>query len=271
MTAVLRCEQCGGSVAYDAVREAARCLFCGSVALAPAVDEPVQAPSEAIAFAVGAGVAEKAFRSWARASWWVPRELRSLRIGLHRLWLPAWRVDAEVELHWTGLAPAPTRSGRRPSSGIDRGPAQTMIPASLGLSQAELDALQPFEPAGARSWRDAMADDPGVPWEVPALSRSSALARASKLLTEERRRALARRERLSRCRASALVEPDEGRLLMLPVWIGSFRHRDRPWRFVINAQSGRVHGRAPLDRVKVGLALALALLIVAGAVLWYTS
>jgi hypothetical protein len=56
---------------------------------------------------------------------------------------------------------------------------------------------------------------------------------------------------------------------MLPVYIGSFRYRDLPWRFVINAQTGRVTGKPPLDRVKIAVVAALAALAV-GLWLWWT-
>jgi hypothetical protein len=52
------------------------------------------------------------------------------------------------------------------------------------------------------------------------------------------------------------------------VYVGGFRHRDRPYRFVINAQSGRVFGRAPLDRWKVALAVALVLTLLAAVLVW---
>jgi hypothetical protein len=231
-------------------------------------DEPVVPPREAIEFVVDAPRADVAFRRWARSSWWHARPLRDLGVGLHQLWLPAWRFVADVELHWTGLVAAPTRNGRRPTSGQDRGRAETMVPASIGLRQTELDHLLPFDLAAAVPWAPEAGH--AIPHEIPALSRSSALASAHRLLVDDRRRTVARREQLSRCRASALVDCTEGQLVMLPIWIGSFRYRELPWRFVINAQTGRVTGRAPLDRVKIALALT-AVAIVAIALAWWRT
>jgi len=57
----------------------------------------------------------------------------------------------------------------------------------------------------------------------------------------------------------------EARLLMVPVYIGSFRYRDRPWRFVVNGQTGKVTGRAPLDRRKIA---GVVLVVVAAVVAW---
>ena len=183
------------------------------------------------------------------------------------MWIPAWRFEAQVELHWCGLVSAPTRSGRRPRSGLDRGDAAAMIVASLGLRQDELDALQPFDATDCVSWSEA-ATDRSIAYELPGISDAGARDEARSTMIEARRRAVARRERLTRCRASAIVDTSREQLLMLPVWIGSFRHHDRVWRFVINAQSGRVHGRGPLDRVKVVLTLVFVLLALAVVAWW---
>ena len=263
---VIQCDQCGGSLVYDAHHEDARCLFCGSVALKPAsLAEPVSTPQEAIGFGVDTDEADAAYRRWARSSWWYAKELRNLEIGLSPLWLPAWRFIASVETHWAGLVRAPTRSGKRPLSGAETVGATTMIPASIGITKAELQAISPFDESTAEPW------DPGdrrTPYEVPALSERAASIDARHTLAELRRESIGRRERLSECRSGSIVEVDSVRMLMLPIYIGGFRYRERAFRFVINAQTGSVHGRAPLDRKKVALVVVAALVVIAALILW---
>ena len=67
------------------------------------------------------------------------------------------------------------------------------------------------------------------------------------------------------CVASSLIQNEKVLLVVLPVYIGAYRFRDRPWRFVVNAQTGEVVGNAPIDRMKVlgvtvGTILAMLLL-----------
>lgn len=103
------------------------------------------------------------------------------------------------------------------------------------------------------------------PWEAPAWSRAAAFSQARRLFTRQRRRTLARRHGLTRCRVTLLISDEDTRLLMLPIWIGSFSYRGRPWRFVINGSNGKVSAKAPLDRTKIALVVMaiLAALIVA--------
>jgi len=262
---VIQCDACAGSVVYDANREVAQCLFCGSVAVHPDELSDIPKPATFVPFTVERQRADAAFRTWARSSWWYPREVRNLAIVLSDAMLPAWRFEAGVETHWAGLERAMTKSGLRPVSGIAKTTSSTMVTASLGVSDKELSALQPFESTDLRKW-DEQAQS--VPHEVPSVSETAARDRARERLSAAHRRRIKKDNRLQRCNGSSLLDVRRTELMMLPIWIGSFRYRDLPWRFVINAQTGKVTGRAPLDRVKVAIAVTLAI-IVALAVAWW--
>ncbi len=265
---VIECEGCGGTVVYDAEHEAVRCVFCGGVALQPArLDAPAETAAIAAPWTVDPHEARELYRTWARSSWWYPRALRRLDVDLHEVWIPAWRVEAEVEAHWTGLASAATKSGKRPRAGTDFATRRTWIPASLGLTQDELGALAPFDEDASVPWTP---DDASAPFEVLGLSAASAVRAARPRFSRAARTDVVRRTRVCDCRVSTVLHDLETRALMLPVFIGCFRFREQPWRFVINAQTGRITGRAPLDRAKVGIAIVGAALV-AIALAWWQS
>ena len=258
---VVQCQMCGGIVAYDAAHEHARCLFCASVALEPReLDDDAPHPESAVSFVLSDEAARSAFRSWTTRSWWRPAELREVAVGMKPLWIPAWRIDADVETHWAALESAATKSGKRPISGTDVARARALVPASGGLTEDELRSLAPFDRSDVGPWAKKTGD---LPHEPAAMSLPAAIGRARSQFAEIRRRAIAHRQHVSSCRVSILLSDLDPRLLMLPVYIGSFRYRERPWRFVINGVSGKVVGRAPLDRVKVAVAIVLAIISVA--------
>jgi hypothetical protein len=263
---VVRCDACAGRIAYDAEGGVVRCLFCASVALEPVpYDVPPPLPEDVVPFDLDHGAAQAAFRTWTTASWWRPKALREVAAELAPLWLPAWHVRAQVETHWAALERAHTQNGRRPRAGVDSAPAETWIPASLGLTQHELAALAPFDDRDRRTFE---GDDREIPYELPALSEAAARARALPAFEAMRCRAVASREGLSHCRGSARLSDVASHLRVLPVWIGSFRYRDRAWRFVVNGQNARIVGRAPLDRVKVTIAIVVAALVAIAVLAW---
>src|SRR5690606_8512510 len=155
------------------------------------------------------------------------------------------------------LVSARTRSGAKPRAGVEHAELSARVPASMGLQEAELLALQPFREGAATRFDD------GRPHEVPALSERAAAEEARAQLQQEHRRRIIKAHGLRRGRCSGLVRVREARLLLVPIYIGSVRHRGRPWRFVINGQTGAVVGRAPLDRRKIAVVVAVAVAVVA--------
>lgn len=261
---LLRCQACGGAVVWDAAQAGAACLFCGTVALELEIGaEPVPEPQLTLPAEVSRAAAEERFRTWASSSWFRPSQLRTTEVGLHLMMLPAWRFHAGLETHWAGLKPAARRSGKAPVAGVEHTQLTTMIPASTGLSQAELASLQPFDEAPAQPWTGG---DETI-WEPPALTERGARALAHEQLAEQHRRRIIAERGLLHARVSALIEERDARLLLVPIYIGTFRFRDRPWRFLVNAQTGAVVGDAPLDWRKV-FAIALAVVLAIAVLAW---
>ena len=51
--------------------------------------------------------------------------------------------------------------------------------------------------------------------------------------------------------------------ILLPVWLSSYRYRGKVYRFMVNGESGRVAGQAPLSPLKVALAVLGGLTLLA--------
>jgi hypothetical protein len=144
---------------------------------------------------------------------------------------------------------------------------QHMVPASAGLSASELTGLQPFDETASQGWDPTQNHHP---WEPPALTEVGARYAGHAAMAGFHMAQLKQAYSLTRCKVSPVIVDRDVRLLMVPIYIGAFRFRKRPWRFVINAQTGKVVGKAPYDRLKIalvviGIILALALIGVAVA------
>lgn len=266
MSARLKCESCGGAVEYSAKEQAAACLFCGleSLVLADDDDQPFGADLF-VPMVLDQGKADAAYRAWARASWWRPAALRDLRVQTRPVYLPAWRFVCDLDTHWAGLRRAATASGKAPKTGRERLRMEHVVPASGGLEAEELWALWPFDTAQGRPVGDQTRTHEalsGVPHELPAKSRKRAAAEVHQQVQSRHRDRISQSHGLTRCHVMSRVEDVDAETMLLPVFVGVFRFRDRPWRFVINAQTGEVHGKAPVDRLKVvGVVLGVVTLL----------
>ena len=48
---------------------------------------------------------------------------------------------------------------------------------------------------------------------------------------------------------------------LLPVWIASYRYNNKVYNFMVNGETGRVQGEAPISWWKVALAVLITLLV----------
>ena len=52
--------------------------------------------------------------------------------------------------------------------------------------------------------------------------------------------------------------------LMLPLWLSSFKYRDKQYQFMVNGQTGKVGGKYPISPWKVTFVILLFVLIALG-------
>ena len=49
--------------------------------------------------------------------------------------------------------------------------------------------------------------------------------------------------------------------MLLPIWVAAYRYRGKGFRFVVNGRTGAVQGERPWSPWKIGLAIAVAVVI----------
>lgn len=251
----ITCTACGGAVALDAGQTLPRCLFCGSEAIEEEMlDESIEQPSTTLPFAIDEKGADEAFRAFARSSFWYPTAIRQAALELEPLLLAAWTWTGTVETHYAGLVSARTPSGKRPVTGSDTARMEgVVVPSSAALSLRELNAVAPF------SYVEEVPYDPrtaGLPFEPGTLSRSMARGQALEQMASRHAALLRAREGASTLNPATVLSEVEGRPVLLPVYVGVWRHGDQPYRVVINGQNGKLTGKAPISWVKVALVVA---------------
>lgn len=283
----MSCESCGATVSWDPAQMSATCAYCGSNAVVeqPASDE--HRPSRVVAFSLDRNGAMKRFNDWLGKGWFRPRDLqtRSLIKEMRGVYLPFWAFDADADSTWTASAgyhytvqePYTTRdaqgrtvSGTRsvtktrwePAAGSHRDRYDDwMIPATKGLALNLLNKIFPFRTEEAKAYDPLYLAGFGA--ERPAVRADEVRQNAANALYEKERAACA-----------AMVPGDVQRdlnvnthfsnwaydLVLLPLWVSSYRYQDRVFRFLINGQTGEVQGEAPISKLRVAIAIVAAIL-----------
>ena len=253
----ITCDQCGGAVAMQAGAPCPQCLFCGAPRPTPrAPTETIPLPESVLPFALDGAAAQAAFQAWANKRFWAPDAVRQARVELHALLLPAWVWSARMVGHYAAIVPdRSTRSNKRPQTGQTDEPIRNvLVPSSASIRQAELAAISPFDLAPARRFDATRAE---APFELGQLTRHAARQHATEAMQRSLEQSLGRSLQAEQTRVAVRFHEVRGRSLFLPVWIGAYRVDDTSYRVVLNGQSGRLAGTAPVSWLKVLAAVSL--------------
>jgi len=262
------CSGCGASMSYDAGAEALRCPFCGSVDMHQKQDARILAPSRVVPFQLSREEAEAAMRGWLGRGFWRPGDLarEANVVKMTPVYVPYWVFEATTHTYWTAdtsQTPGGARGDWYPLSGEHRGRyAGLLIGASGALAPSETAAICPFDLGAGRAPNEV--DLENVTVEQFSLARKYARPLARQGLEQSEAATCESRNVPGRARnvhVNVRIESMASEPVLLPVWIMAYRYRDRLFRFLLNGQTGRATGQAPVSLKKILIAVAIAVLV----------
>jgi hypothetical protein len=291
---IQHCTGCGARMVFEGPALSAMCSYCDS----PMVDEPRALPSfdGVVPFRVPQRGALEQLRTYLDNRRWAPAALREVRVharGLRGVLVPFWvyegvvRSDyrAKIGLHWYRTEKYTDAEGKRKTREVRetewfplRGSAARqvedhVVSASVGLPEREALALAPFDLGWSSSYDARLLS--GFEAELPTISAIEAQRTAIDELREaEAARILSELLPGDVNRIDAIdsrIEVASRRLMLLPVWVATYRQGDVVLRLLVNGQTGKVTGRVPVSKAKVA-ALVLSLLLLVGllaALVWW--
>lgn len=267
------CKSCGAQMTYDAQAQSLRCPYCDSVDVIARRDQRVLAPWRAVPFSSAQLQAVEAMREWLGRGFWRPGDLATVaRVDrMTAVYVPYWMFRARTRTFWTAdtsQTPPGARGDWFPMFGSHQGEHQgLLVPASSVLTMEETAAISPFDLSTALP--PQQVDTAGAAVEQFAVARKYARPIARHTILAAEAAECRRRYVPGRCRnlkVNVVVEDMFSEPVQMPVWVMAYRYRDRVYRFLLNGQTGRATGQAPISYRKIAAAIALgiaALLLVA--------
>jgi hypothetical protein len=289
----IECETCGASLNVAAEQRTATCPYCASPSV---IERPASAdrppPAFTLAFTVSRDAARGALQHWLGTRGIFARSgIRTAAIDSMRgVYVPAYiysalgrsEYHAEIGEDYTetetytetdseGKTVTRTRtvtrteyrdlSGHHAAYIVD-----VLVTASRGLTNAELEALEPFDLRTLRRYTPALlsgwiAEDPTMlAADSMELARSEAMEKIGRELT-----AFMPGDSHRNLQYRTTLERETADLVHVPVWVLAVRHdpKEPPLRVLVNGQTTAVIGRAPLSWVKILLAVLVVLAVIA--------
>ena len=266
----VQCKQCGAVTVYDALETAAVCPFCGSTSVMPAANENTIAPGGVCPFAVTKTQAGESFSKWLKKKWFAPRKAKKSAMpdAFQGVYLPYWTYDAQTTSNFTGRAGydkrvkdrdgnVRTETTWRHVNGVyqeffdDVTVMASKRQEGSGVSDCEpfdFSKLVPYSPqvlAGFVAERYSIGLQEG--WDTAQRTIQSHLR--SDIQSYIRRHWNA--DRADSVHFSTLYSNITYKYLLVPVWISSFKYKDKVYQFAVNGQTGKVGGKSPVSALRV--------------------
>lgn len=279
----VECKSCGAVSIYDALETAAVCPFCGSTQVMPAATDKTIAPGGVCPFVVPKATAGEKFTKWLKRKWFAPKKAKQSANpeAFKGVYLPYWTYDAQTTSNFTAKA-GYDQQVRKKDGGYEthttwrhvNGVYQEFIDDETVLASEQhkksgikycepfkLSKLVPYNPqllAGFAAERYSIGLKDG--WEIAKTSIQSKLRSNINTYVKHHWGC----DRVSSVKFSTLYNNITYKYILLPVWISSFKYKEKTYQFVVNGQTGKVGGNSPVSALRVIIAILIGAGIIAG-------
>ena len=235
-------------------------------------------------FRIKRSVAEQKLKEHLAGKFWAPNEIKKGIVQEHKLrgvLIPFWAYkgiarssfSAKVGIYWyktvtymDSKGKVRTRKERKTEWFAHEGTAVRPVEghlasASVGLPEADSNLLEPFDLGRALDFEARWVA--GWEAEIPSIDGEQ----GERVLRSEVASLEAARVESSLLpgdvgdvqQVTTEVDVEKAEIVLLPVWVASWRHGDTVVRQMVNGQTGKVIGEIPDSKVKFAVAIALVL------------
>lgn len=276
---VVICKNCGGEEIYDTLQTAAVCSFCGSTNVMPAAGERSMAPGGVCPFIVPVDKAGGLFSKWLNKKIFTPKQakLQARPESFKGVYLPYWTFDTMTSSAFRGRAgndrmvkqgnQMVTVTDWRQVSGVYQELFNDYTVVGTDKSENSLvGRAEPFDFTQLVPYRPELLAGFGA--ERYSIGLKDAWAKAQEGIRGilhgrifQYIRSVWHADRADSIAFSTQFSRITFKYILLPVWLSSFTYKGKPYQFVVNGQTGRVGGKAPISAIRVIIAILIVLAV----------
>ena len=289
----IKCQTCAAEMTADPNVTAQDCAFCGTPIVSTAASTKHIKPKSLLSFVITREQGWEMFRKWIAGLWFAPNNLKKLtrqQSKLNGMYVPYWTYDSDTtsfyrgqrgEHYWvtehyttTDSKGKTVRKSRRvrktrwwPASGtVWASFDDVLVLASNTLPRKCTLKLEPWDINNLVPYKDEYLS--GFSAESYQVDLTDGFEHAQEIMDTEIRH-----------RVKLDIGGDEQRIhsvqtqhdnvtfkhILLPIWISTYRYKNKPYRFLINGRTGEVQGERPYSWVKILFAV-LGVATIAGII-----
>ncbi len=275
------CANCGAQVITGTTTVATECYYCHSAVILKSRLTDGDLPQRIVPFKFDKEQAQETFRKWAHRKNFIPKEFGNEE-QMQGVYFPYWLVDVDGEVQYTGthyqIEERPfltshrryrveydiVKKGQIHMEDIALSALQKSQKALLeGIQPFHEDGMEPFHMAYLAGFQAEEKDISARALNTPAITNSMAEYAEAKV-----KDTLPRYGRHVKKTFGFTPQNANWEYSLMPVWLLSRCYKGEYYYFAMNAQTGKVCGKLPIDEAalrrytkRVGLTIGLVLFI----------
>lgn len=291
----IECKSCGAVTEYAATVQSTTCPFCDSVqVIENELTKKTIAPSHLIPFMFGEETARGKFSQFLKRKWLAPRALKKMAKleKMKGVYYPYWTYDADTFSKYTADSgkdytvtvqktryengktvaynTTETRTKWVRVSGHYSFFADDVLINSTREAVARIcskvepfdhSALIPYNPhflAGFAAQRYTVGLVDGF-----ELAKAKIARMIEDGIDNEVRR-IYHADHVRNINASTEYDNIKFKHILLPLWVSSYHYKDKVYQYIVNGQTGKANGEAPLSPIKVTLLVLAIIAVIVG-------
>ena len=275
------CKSCAAVSVYDALQISDVCPYCGSNQVTEEKGADSLAPDGVCPFAITDKEAGNNFHNWLKKKLFCPKAAKdgAKPDSFKGVYLPFWTFDTDTAVKYSA------QYGRDRQEKDSKGNIRTVtdwfptsgtyqksfddypIPGTERYDRRSLDMIQPFDTANSKLYKPEYVA--GFISERYSVGLKNGWEIAKKeifgILNNEVTADIRTRNAANHVRNLTMSVKHSGikyKYLLLPIWLSSFKYKQKIYQFMVNGQTGRVGGRTPVSAIRVAIALIIAAAII---------
>ena len=285
-TKISHCNGCGSEISLPATQVNTSCPFCGSTKVNDeAMNTNVIQPAGVMPFTFPQKQALAKFKEWIKEGWFHPNDLTALAQleKIRGVYLPFWTYDAHTESTWTAESGyhyyetetytdadgnTQTRQIQRtnwlPSSGyLSHFFDDVTVVASKGISQKDIETVYPFNLGEVVNYDSQYI----LGWDCEVYQREvkEGFEVANGIMDKHLYDLCGQRvpgDTYRFLRVSTHKADLTFKHILLPIWIAAYMYGGKTFQFLVNGQTGAIHGDKPYSPWKIAFAVIAGTLVI---------
>lgn len=285
-TKTVICKSCGGEMVYDELQISGVCPWCGSNQVMEEKGADSLAPNGVCPFKIDRQTAGANFKRWLKGKWFCPGKAKKMAKAdaFTGVYLPYWTFDTDTYSEFTARYGIDREVEEEDSDGNRHTRTVTdwyrcsgshaefindeLVEATRKNNSDILSKIKPFNTEDNVVYRPEYLS--GFASERYSVGIKDAWKIAKNSITSKLRSSIEKQieyqhsaDRVDSLKFSTDFSDITYKYLLLPVWMSSFKFKNKIYNFAVNGQTGKVGGKSPVSFWRVLLAVLIAAGIIA--------